>query len=212
VMTFDSDAADSKRFAFYGVNDEKTGETLMRELAAQMHKKGSIAILAGNENAPNLRKRVDGVKKEAAKNPGIKIVGTFYHIEKAKDAAAEVVRAQKANPQIQGWAMIGGWPLFTPRLLTEFDPAKVKIVAVDALPGELVYVDKGIAQVLLAQPTYMWGYVSVQRIIDKVQLKQDVPEIIPMDVVRVTKDNLGTWARQLKDWGFTVPDIYLKLP
>ena len=212
VMTFDSDAADSKRFAFYGVNDEKTGETLMRELAAQMHKKGSIAILAGNENAPNLRKRVDGVKKEAAKNPGIKIVGTFYHIEKAKDAAAEVVRAQKANPQIQGWAMIGGWPLFTPRLLTEFDPAKVKIVAVDALPGELVYVDKGIAQVLLAQPTYMWGYVSVQRIIDKVQLKQDVPEIIPMDVVRVTKENLGTWARQLKDWGFTVPDTYLKLP
>jgi ribose transport system substrate-binding protein len=212
VMTFDSDAADSKRFAFYGVNDEKTGETLMRELAAQMHKKGSIAILAGNENAPNLRKRVDGVKKEAAKNPGIKIVGTFYHIEKAKDAAAEVVRAQKANPQIQGWAMIGGWPLFTPRLLTEFDPAKVKIVAVDALPAELVYVDKGLAPVLLAQPTYMWGYVSVQRIIDKVQLKQDVPEIIPMDVVRVTKDNLGTWARQFKDSGFTVPDIYLKLP
>ena len=212
VMTFDSDAAESKRFAFYGVDDEKTGETLMRELAAQMRKKGSVAILAGNQNAPNLRKRVDGVKKEAAKNPGIKIVGTFYHVEKAKDAAAEVVRAQKANPQIQGWAMIGGWPLFTPRLLTELDPAKVKIVAVDALPAELVYVDKGLAPVLLAQPTYLWGYVSVQRIIDKVHLKQDVPEIIPMDVVRVTKDNLGTWARQLKDWGFTVPDTYLKMP
>jgi ribose transport system substrate-binding protein len=212
VMTFDSDAAGSKRFAFYGVNDEKTGETLMRELAAQMHKKGSVAILAGNQNAPNLRKRVDGFKKEAEKNPGIKIVGTFYHIEKARDAAAEVVRAQKANPQIQGWAMIGGWPLFTPRLLTELDPAKVKIVAVDALPAELVYVEKGLAPVLLAQPTYNWGYVSVQRIIDKVQLKQDVPEIIPMEVVRVTKDNLGTWARQLKDWGFTVPDTYLKMP
>ena len=212
VMTFDSDAAESKRFAFYGVDDEKTGETLMRELAAQMRKKGSVAILAGNQNAPNLRKRVDGVKKEAAKNPGIKIVGTFYHVEKAKDAAAEVVRAQKANPQIQGWAMIGGWPLFTPRLLKDLDPAKVKIVAVDALPAELVYVDKGLAPVLLAQPTYLWGYVSVQRIIDKVHLKQDVPEIIPMDVVRVTKDNLGTWARQLKDWGFTVPDTYLKMP
>ena len=212
VMTFDSDAAESKRFAFYGVNDEKTGEMLMRELAAQMRKKGSVAILAGNQNAPNLQKRVDGVKKEAAKNPGIKIVDTFYHIEKARDAAAEVVRAQKENPQIQGWAMIGGWALFTPRLLSDLDPAKVKIVAVDALPAELVYVDKGLAPVLLAQPTYMWGYVSVQRIIDKVHLKQDVPEIIPMDVVRVTKDNLGTWARQLKDWGFTVPDMYLKMP
>ncbi len=28
----------------------------------------------------------------------------------------------------------------------------------------------------------------------------------------MTKDNLGAWARQLKDWGFTdVPEEYLKL-
>ena len=211
VMTFDSDAAGSKRFAYYGMDDEKTGETLMRELAAQMRRKGAVAILAGNENAPNLRRRVEGVEKEAAKTPGIRIVGTFHHLETSKDAAAEVLRAQKANPQIQGWAMLGGWALFTPRLLS-LDPAKIRIVAVDALPGQLVYVDNGLAPVLLAQPTYMWGYVSVQRIIDKVHLKQDVPEIIPMEVVRVTKDNLGTWARQLKTWGFTVPDTYLKLP
>src|SRR6185503_13674048 len=64
VMTFDSDAPESKRFAFYGVDDVKTGEMVMKELAAQMHEKGSIAILAGNQNAPNLRKRVDGVKQE----------------------------------------------------------------------------------------------------------------------------------------------------
>jgi ribose transport system substrate-binding protein len=212
VMTFDSDAVGSKRFAFYGVDDGKTGEMLMRELATQIRKKGSVAILAGNENAPNLQKRVDGAKKEAAKTPGIKIVGTFHHIETPKDAAAEVVRVQKANPQIQGWAMVGGWPLFTPRLLSDLDPAKVKVVAIDALPAELVYVDKGLAPVLLAQPTYMWGYVSVQRIVDKVHLKKDVPEIIPMEVVRVTKDSLGTWARQLKTWGFTVPEMYVKMP
>ena len=213
VMTFDSDAPQSKRFAFYGVDDVRTGEAVMRELAPLMHDKGSVAILAGNQNAPNLRNRVLGVKQEAAKHPGITIVDTFYHIETPQDAAAEVVRAQNANPQIQGWAMIGGWPLFTPTLLTDLDPAKVKIVAVDALPVELVYVDKGLAPVLLAQPTYMWGYVSVQRIVDKVHLRHEVPQIIPMDVVRVTKENLGTWARQLQTWGFTdVPDAYLKMP
>jgi ribose transport system substrate-binding protein len=212
VMTFDSDAPQSNRFAFYGVDDVKTGEAVMRELAPLMHDKGAVAILAGNQNAPNLRNRVLGVKQEAAKHPGITIVNTFYHIETPQDAAAEVSRAQLANPQIQGWAMIGGWPLFTPALLTDLDPAKVKIVAVDALPVELVYVEKGLAPVLLAQPTYMWGYVSVQRIVDKVHFKRDVPKIIPMDVVRVTKDNLGTWARQLKSWGFTdVPDAYLAM-
>ena len=212
VMTFDSDAPQSQRFAFYGVDDEKTGQAVMDELAAQMGKKGTIAILAGNQNAPNLRKRVDGVKQAvAARYPDIKIAGTFYHIETPQDAAAEVIRVQNAYPQVQGWAMIGGWPLFTQTLLKDLDPAKVKIVAVDGLPAELAYVDKGLAPVLLAQPTYQWGYIGVQRIFDKVQLKQDVPQIIPMDLVRVTKDNLGQWARQLKDWGFTdVPVEYLK--
>ena len=212
VMTFDSDAADSKRFAFYGVDDVKTGQTVMDELAAQMGGKGSIAILAGNQNAPNLRKRVDGVKDAAKKYPGIKIVETFYHVETPQDAAAEVIRAQNAYPQIQGWAMIGGWPLFTQTLLTDLDPKKIKIVAVDALPAELAYVEKGLAPVLLAQPTYLWGYVSVQKIVEKVHLKQDVPAVIPMELVRVSKETLGTWARQLKDWGFTdVPDEYVKM-
>ena len=213
VMTFDSDAPESRRFAFYGVDDAKTGMAVMDELAKQMNERGALAILAGNQNAPNLRKRVEGVKQAAAKYPNMKIVDTFYHVETPQDAAAEVIRVQNAYPQIQGWAMIGGWPLFTQTLLSDLDPKKVKIVAVDALPAELAYVERGLAPVLLAQPTYLWGYVSVQRIFDKVQLKKDVPTIIPMDLVRVTRENLGEWARQLQAWGFTdVPDAYLKLP
>ena len=213
VMTFDSDAPQSNRFAFYGVDDIKTGEAVMKELAPLMNGKGKVAILAGNQNAPNLRNRVAGVKQEAAKSPGITIVDTFYHIETPQDAAAEVIRVQNAYPEITGWAMIGGWPLFTQTLLSDLDPKKVKIVAVDALPAELAYVDKGLAPVLLAQPTYNWGYVSVQKIVEKVHLKQDVPQIIPMELVRVSKENLGTWARQLQTWGFTdVPEAYLKMP
>jgi ribose transport system substrate-binding protein len=213
VMTFDSDAPQSKRFAFYGVDDVASGEQVMSELAKQLGGKGKVAILAGNQNAPNLRKRADGVKKEATKYPDITIVNTFYHIETPQDAAAEVVRVMNAYPDINGWAMIGGWPLFTKSLLTDLDPTKVKVVAVDALPAELPYVEKGIAPVLLAQPTYMWGHVSVEKVIDKVYLKKEVPTITRMELVRVSKENLGTWARQLKEWGFTdVPEEYLKLP
>jgi ribose transport system substrate-binding protein len=212
VMTFDSDAPQSKRFAFYGVDDMKTGQMVMSELAKMMNGKGKIAILAGNQNAPNLQRRVQGVKDEAAKTPGIQIVGTFNHIETPQDAAAEVVRVGNAYPDIQGWAMIGGWALFTPSLVNDLDPKRMKIVSVDALGSELVYIDKGIAPVLLAQPVYEWGYVGVNTIIDKLHNKKDVPVIIPMDLVRVSKDNLGEWARQLKTWGFTdVPDAYLKM-
>jgi ribose transport system substrate-binding protein len=213
VMMFDSDAPLSKRFSFYGGDDVAMGRQVMAELAVQMHAKGKVAILAGNQNAPNLQKRVEGVREEATKYPGITILNVFNHIETPQDAAAEVLRAQNANRDIEGWAMIGGWPLFTPALLNDLDPAKVKIVAVDALPPELAYVDKGLAPVLLAQPTYLWGDVSVRTIIDHVYLKKPVPEHVDMKLVRVSKDNLGAWARQLKAWGFTgVDPKYLALP
>ena len=213
VMTFDSDAPASKRFAFLGIDDVKAGKSVLDELAEQIGDAGSVAVLAGNQNAPNLQKRVEGVMEAAKAHPKIKIVGTFYHTETPQDAAAEVIRVQKQYPQIKGWAMIGGWALFSPALLTALDPQKVKIVAVDALPAELAYVQKGLAPTLLAQPTYDWGHESVSKIYDKVHSKKDVPTIIPMDLFRVSSDNLGTWARQLKRWGFTdVPQEYLALP
>lgn len=205
VMTFDSDAPNSKRFAFYGVDDIETGQLVMRELADVIGGKGNVAILAGNQNAPNLQKRVQGVKDEAKKHPGVKIVGVFYHIESPQDAAKEVLNAMNANPEINAWAMVGGWPLFTPSLLN-LDPNKVKIVAVDCLPEQLAYVEKGIAPVLLAQPTYRWGYESVKIIVDKLLYGKDVPEITKMQLVRVTKETLKDWAQQLKDWGFDKVD------
>jgi ribose transport system substrate-binding protein len=212
VMTFDSDAPDSQRFAYYGVDDVKTGSQVLEELAKLIEGKGKVAILAGNQNAPNLQKRVAGVKEAAKKHPGLEIVGTFYHPETPQDAAAEVTRVMNAYPGIRGWAFVGGWPLFTQSLLTSIDPDKVTIVSVDALPAELPYIEKGIVPVLLAQPTYKWGYVSVEKIFEKVHLKQDVPAINTMELVRVTKDNLGEWSRQLQEWGFTdVPEQYLQM-
>ena len=163
VMTWDSDAPQSRRFAFYGVDDVKLGERVLAELAPLIGDKGKVAVLAGNQNAPNLRKRVDGVKLEASKHPDIQIVDTFFHPETPQDAAAEVVRVQNAYPDIDGWAMVGGWPLFTKTLLGDLDPARVKIVAVDALPAQLPYVDKGLAPVLLAQPIYRGGRSAWRR-------------------------------------------------
>ncbi|HVR03616.1 MAG TPA: substrate-binding domain-containing protein [Polyangia bacterium] len=212
VMTFDSDAPASKRFAFYGVDGRRLGQDIMAQLAKLLGGKGKVAILAGNQNAPNLQERVDGVRAEAARHPGIQIVGTFFHIERPEAAVAEVIRVGNQHRDLRGWAMVGGWALYTKTLLTELDPAKIKIVAVDGLPPELVYVEKGLVPVLLAQQPYLWGNVGVTKIVDKVIHKKDVPTIVPMDAVRVTADTLGSWARQLRQWGFAdVPEEYLKL-
>jgi ribose transport system substrate-binding protein len=213
VMTFDSDVPDSKRFSFYGGDDVLMGTQVMDELAKQMGGKGRIGIVAGNQNAPNLQKRVQGVVETAKKYPGITIVNTFYHAETPQDAAAEVLRAKNAYPDINGFAMIGGWALFAQSLLTDLDPAKIKIVSIDGLPEQLAYVDKGLAPVLFAQPTYLWGYVSVKTIYEHVHDKKEVPAHVQMELMRVSKENLGEWARQLQAWGFeNVDPRYLALP
>jgi ribose transport system substrate-binding protein len=178
----------------------------MEELAKQTGGKANVGILAGNQNAPNLQKRVQGVMEEAKKYPGIKIVGTFYHVETPQDAAAEVLREMKAHPEMNAWAMVGGWPLFTTTLLTDLDPAKVKVVAVDCLPAQLPYVEKGIAPVLFAQPTYEWGRIGVETIYKKLVKGEDVPAVTNMQLVKVEKSNLSQWAKQLADWGFTDVD------
>jgi ribose transport system substrate-binding protein len=212
VMMFDSDAPQSRRFAFYGADDARTGQQTMAELATLMGGKGKVAILAGNQNAPNLQHRVQGAKDEAAKH-GMTVVGVFNHIESPQDAAAEVIRANNAYPDIKGWCFIGGWPLFSQSLLTDIDTTKQKIASVDAMPEELAYVDKGVVPVLLAQPVYKWGEIGVQTLVDKVHNKKDpASPIMTMDLVRVTKANLGEWARQLKTWGIAgVDEKYLKM-
>ena len=214
VMTFDSDAPQSKRFAFYGVDDAKAGQQTMAELAKLLNGKGNVAILAGNQNAPNLQRRVQGAKTEAAKSPGIKIVGVFNHVETPQDASAEVIRVNNAYPEITGWVFVGGWPLFATSLLTELNPAKQKVASVDAIPVELPYVEKGVVPVLLAQSVYLWGDVGVRTIFDKIHdNRSPANPVIPMELVRVSKENLGDWARQLKEWGFTdVDPKYLALP
>jgi ribose transport system substrate-binding protein len=212
VMTFDSDAPESKRFAYFGVDDRRFGRTVMAELAKLMRGRGKVAILAGNPVAPNLRRRVEGVKEEAARNPRIEVLGSFSHPETPEDAAAEVLRVTAAYPELQGWAMVGGWALFSKTLLDEPALRKIKIVGVDGLPPELRYVEKNVAPVLIAQPTFLWGNVGVMKVLDRIYYHRDVPPIIPMEPVRITIESLGDWSRQLKQWGFAdVPEEYLKL-
>ena len=200
VATFDSDAPSSKRFVTYAIDDIQCGERVMEELAKAMGGKGAVAILAGNQNAPNLQKRVQGVKNAAKKYAGITIRDVYYHKETPQDAAAKVEQVMQANPDITGWAMVGGWPLFTDNAL-KWQPGTVKCVSVDALPPQLAYLRSGHVQILLAQKVYEWGYRSVEHLINKIHLKKDpatmkdVSELVP-----VTKANVDEFARNWEKW------------
>jgi len=201
VATFDSDAPASKRFVTYGVDDIECGRQTMAELAKVMHGKGVIAVLAGNPNAPNLQKRAQGVREEAAKFPGITIRDVYYHKETPQDAAARIEQVMQANPDITGWALIGGWPLFTENAL-KWQPGTVQCVSVDALPAQLAYIRSGHVPVLLAQQCYEWGHRTVELLIAKIVERKNPPAVKEISaLIPVTKETVdafaGNWAKWL---------------
>lgn len=204
VVTFDSDSPNSKRMAYYGINDVDAGRAVMRELAKAMGEAGGkVAVLGGNQTAPNLQARIKGVREELEKleSKGFSLDRVYYHKETANDAAAELQRVQTANPDIAGWAMVGGWPLFTQNALDGvYD--KAKVVSVDTLPEQLEYVKKGQVQALVGQDCYGWGYESVRMIVEKLVDKKSPEKVINnFDLKIVTKDNVaeveGTWQKWL---------------
>ncbi len=149
-------------------------------------------------------------KRLRAKFSNIKIVGEFYHSENAKDAAAEVLRVNSLYPNLKGWAMVGGWPFFDDELLNKLEPSKMKIVAVDALPVQLPYIENGIVSAFFGQPTFKWGAVCVEKIVEKLHKNETVEEINEMKLIKVNMDNLGGWSRQLRAWGYKdIPEKYL---
>jgi ribose transport system substrate-binding protein len=203
VVTFDSDAPRSKRLAYYGIDDVAAGKAVMRELAKAMGDTGGpVAILGGNQTAPNLQARIRGVREglDALKDKGFTLKNTYYHKETAVDGAAAVQQAQTANPDIAGWAMVGGWPLFTQNALDGVAD-KAKVVSVDTLPEQLDYVRKGQVQALIGQDCYAWGHESVKILVDKIHRKKDpAATVIHFDLAVVTKDNVEQYAGLWEKW------------
>ncbi|HZW07455.1 MAG TPA: substrate-binding domain-containing protein [Phycisphaerales bacterium] len=201
VMTFDSDVPTSKRFAYYGTDDYFAGKSLAEEIVKAMGDKGTIAILAGNQNAPNLQTRVRGVKETLAKNnPGVKVKDVYYHKETPQDAVKKIQEVQAANPDITGWVFVGGWPLYTQNALDSLR-GKAKVVSLDTLEPTLPYVKSGDVAVLLGQRYYGWGQESVRMLMEKiVEGKTPSEPLVNAPLDRVTKENADEYGKNWDKW------------
>ena len=175
VMTFDSDAPDSRRFAYCGVDDVKAGERSWRSWRgwpARRPRRGAGRQPRRHQPQPPRRGRA----ARGGAPPRHQGRRHLLHGRDARGGERDRPQIGAAHPEIEGWAMVGGWALYTKTLLRGSGPRRpapaaparpVKIVSINALPPQLAYVEAGLAPVLLAQPTYLWGAIGVDAIVDK---------------------------------------------
>ena len=112
VVTWDSDAPASKRIAFYGVDDFKSGQIMGEQAAKLLNGKGTVAFIT-SLGANNLQRRLDGAKEVLAKYPDIKILETFDTKEDGVRCAEIIASATNRYPNLGAWISVGGWPVFT---------------------------------------------------------------------------------------------------
>ncbi|MBI3879020.1 MAG: substrate-binding domain-containing protein [Verrucomicrobia bacterium] len=200
VVTFSGDAPASKRLVSIGIDDFQAGAETFAALAKDLKGMGVVAAIDGNPNAANLQQRAAGFRAVAKKYPGVRLVDIFYHKETPQDAVAKIEQVMQANPDITGWGLLGGWPLFTDNAL-KWQAGTVKCVSLDALPPQLAYVRSGHVQLLLAQDVYGYGQLSVEHLVNKVHFKKNPPQAIANTaLIPVNKENVEAFAKNWEKW------------
>lgn len=160
VVTWDSDAPDSKRAAFYGVDDYKSGLAMGEETAKMLGGKGTVAFIT-SLGANNLARRLEGAREALAKYPGITVVETYDIKEDSVRCAELIATGTNRYRDLGAWISVGGWPVFSANALDPVPPT-TKFVSFDTVPSAIQLLRAGKVQVLLGQKYFGWGEESIK--------------------------------------------------
>lgn len=197
VVTWDSDAPASKRIAFYGVDDYKSGQIMGEEAAKLLNGKGTVAFLT-SLGANNLQRRLDGAKDSLAKYPGIRIIETYDVKEDSIRAAELIASGSNRYKDLGAWVSVGGWPVFTQNALAPVPPT-TKVISFDTNPPAPDLIKAGKAHVLIGQKYFGWGSETI-RLLHQIVVNGQRPAnpIIDSGVDVVTAANVDEYMAQWK--------------
>jgi len=203
VITFDSDASESKRTAYVGTNNKDFGVALGEELLKLKPEGGTYGVISGGAAAPNLAERVDGVRQALAGSAWTEVPGspTFSNddVTLAVQQAGDLLTA---NADLGAIVPVGGWPLFAPDgwknfvdpVKADVDSKKLALVAADTLPAELQLLKDGYVHVLVGQRPYEMGEVAMRTLL-AIKNGEKVDEIIYTGLDRVTSANVDEFLK-----------------
>jgi ribose transport system substrate-binding protein len=218
LVTHDSDAPDSDRLAYIGMDNYKAGRLCGQLLKEALPQGGEIMILIGRMEQDNSRKRRQGVIDELLNRPedperfdppaevvegnGFKVLGTLtdgFDLSKAKANAED---ALSRYPEID--AMVGLFAYNPPAILQALEQAgklnTVKVVGFDEDSQTLAGIAAGTVHGTVVQNPYEYGYQSVKVL--KAVAAGDmsvIPEgaFIHIPGRQIRKDNVEAFTKDL---------------
>jgi ribose transport system substrate-binding protein len=196
VVTWDADAPNSKRIAFYGVDDKAGGRIMGEEAVKLLGGKGTVALMT-SVGATNLQRRLDGVTEVLAKHPEIKVVETFDVKEDTVKAAELIATGMNRYPNLGAWISVGGWPVFTRNALVPV-PKTTHVISFDTIQPAPQLLKEGKVQILIGQKYFGWGEEPVKMLAAIKAGKMPSATIIDSGVDVVRADNVDAYIANFR--------------
>ncbi len=210
VMTWDSDAPDSDRLTYLGIDNYEGGQAAAELLIRAMGESGQVAVLSGVETSANLNQRIAGFMDYVADYPDIEVVTTVYCDDLAPKAVEVIENTMTEYPELNGWFMVGLWAFFSgrdamPQWKAAAEDNGLVTVTFDTLPLELDLVKDGLVQGLVGQKYWGWGYDTVQMLYEHVLYGREFEDFTNSGMDIVTQLNVDAMIQAWETNDFTQP-------
>lgn len=219
IITQDSDAPESNRLMYIGVDNYEAGRMCGQLLKEALPEGGKVAIFVGRLEQDNARLRRQGVidelmdrSKDPTRNdpPGGEIAGDKYTVigtwtdqfdrSRAKGNVEDVL---SANPDLAGVVGLFAYnpPLCLQALRNANKLGKVAVVGFDEQPDTLQAIKDGTCHGTVVQNPYMYGHESVRVLAALIKGDQSVipaDKYIDIPPRQIRKDNVDEFWADLK--------------
>jgi ribose transport system substrate-binding protein len=196
VVTFDSDAPNSERVAYYGTDNRAAGRNQAEGMAEAIGGKGQVALVTGSLVMANLNERIAGVQEVfAEKYPDIEIVDTIAtddDFAKGLDVCEAMLRAYPDLNGVIAVSMTGSVAM--PKVLADpafADRKGLVVVAFDDFEDTLKGIRDGYILATMVQRPKQMGILVIDGLY---ALNTGEPaESIDTGIVVVTTDNIDSY-------------------
>lgn len=179
VITVDTDASNSKRFAYIGTDNYYAGYLAGKEMIEETHGIANVAIITGSFYKNHQIQRVKGFEDAVKIEKGIRIITVMESDISRVRAAEKTHQILQDYPEVN--AFFGTSALDGVGIAQVVEKDKMKnnmtIIAFDTLPETINYIKQGIIKATVVQEPYEMGYKSVEMMIDLLKGKK-VPTIV----------------------------------
>ena len=206
LITFDSDADQSKRLLYIGTNNFEAGKALGERIAALLPEGGKIAVFVGTLSADNASQRLKGIEA-AIKDKKIEIVDKREDNTdraKARSNVEDIVNAHKDLSLVVGLWNYNG-PAIAAALQGLGKQGKVKAAVFDEDDATLDAIEAGTIAATVVQKPFQFGYLSAKWMHDLAlkgdSAKKALPSggIIDTGVTVIDKSNVAAFKAELRE-------------